>query len=239
MMIKLPFWHPAVDPCVCPLLFSRPNACVWRPGILLNKQPEQAIRENDDNVENDAAATPTEAAVDWEAEPYEDEDPACDMIDDSDDNSDGEGEGLLLEEEPEYAAHLRKEFFEQREQLHSIKLTAEEKKDRFVSQAMALRYMLQIRPPRYAGDDKRNRWHDPHWINQFGRLFEYFVCLYNNKVEREKFQWIKRKQENLRCAVSQDLVDGLERQRRRQNGDFKYLQISFIFNYKNSYSTKS
>jgi hypothetical protein len=229
MMIKLPFWHPAVDPCVCPLLFSRPNACVWRPGIILNKQPEQAIRENGGNVEKDAAAMATTAEdVGWEAQPYVNEDPACDLIDDSDDNSDGEGEQLLLEEEPEFAAHLRSLFHEQRLQDQDITVTAEEKKDRFVSQAMALRYMLQIRPPPYPGNSTRNRWHDPHWINQFGRLFEYFVCLYNNKVEREKFQWIKKKQENLRCAVSQDLVEGLERQRRRRNGELKYLQNSFI-----------
>ena len=211
----LPWWHSAIDQILCPLLFSRGDCWVWKAGIPLNNQPDDAVSNAGDR-EN--AEMEQEDLDEEENHPYANEDPnnICPLLDDQPEN-DGEGEQLLLDQEEEFEAEIRDDHVAERMQQQE-EVTEEEARQHHVSRTQAARYMLQIRtPPRNAGHDRRNPWHDPHWIFPFRRLFEYWCCLYNNRVERDKHQWYKRKQEQLRAEAPPRMVEGLERQRRRQN----------------------
>ena len=193
-MVILPWWHTGVDHAICPLLFSRNNGCVWRPGI-----PLGVPQDDDASQRGDASSVArAEEELDWPNDPYENEDQnEAHPLMDQEDDADGEGEQFLLDNEDDFENAGQSE--------------------RHCSRTQAFRYMMQIRPPpRHPGGINRNHWHDPHWLWWSRRLSEYYSIIYNNRVEREKHQWIKKKQEGLRSGLPQQMVEHLERQAERQ-----------------------
>uniref|UniRef100_A0A183CCM3 ATP-dependent DNA helicase n=1 Tax=Globodera pallida TaxID=36090 RepID=A0A183CCM3_GLOPA len=131
--------------------------------------------------------TINEEDADWQYNPYADE--QDDILAEADDN--GEGEQLLLEAEPQIVHH--------------------------VSRTQAARYMMQIRAPtRKPGSERRNHWRDPHWLWWARRLAEFFVCLLNNRIDRDKFANIKKNRPEQRSILPAHLVRHFEREARKQ-----------------------
>jgi hypothetical protein len=209
----LPWYHSAIDHLLLPILFSRDNSWVWKAGIPLNEQerdePEQIPV---DNVELNMDEMDRE-----ENHPHADEDPNdIDPLLNDDPDNDGEGEGFLLDREDEFQADMQAHIDEESQERHVLQ--EEDDKRQHVTRTKSFRFVTQIRPPpQNAGSHNRNMWHDPHWLFGMRRLFEYYVCLYNNRVEREKHQWIKKTQENLRYELPKKMIEGLEATRKRQN----------------------
>uniref|UniRef100_A0A183BU62 ATP-dependent DNA helicase n=1 Tax=Globodera pallida TaxID=36090 RepID=A0A183BU62_GLOPA len=186
----LPWWDNWIDGAICPLLFPC-GGSVWKPSIPLEKldstiAPTQQQTQQHFEPEQPDTARNAED-VPWQFNPYEGEED--DILAEPDEN--GEGEQLLLEAEPKKVHH--------------------------VSRTQAARYMMQIRPPpRNAGDARRNQWHDPHWLWWARRLAEFFVCLLNNRIDRDKFANIKKNQPEQRSILPSHLVKHFEREARKQ-----------------------
>jgi hypothetical protein len=221
----LPWYHSAIDHLLLPILFSRDDSWVWKAGLPLNEQerdePEQIPV---DNVEMNMEEMDRE-----ENNPHADEDPNViePLLDDEPDN-DGEGEGFLLDREDEFQAEMQATIDVESQERH-VPLQ-DGPKLQHVTRTKSFRFVTQIRPPpQNAGSHNRNMWHDPHWLFGMRRLFEYYVCLYNNRVEREKHQWIKKTQENLRYEVPKNMVAGLEATRKRQNSKSLNYYKLYIF----------
>ena len=211
----LPWFHPAIDHLLLPILFSRDDTWVWKTGLRLKEDPADPEEEDVEDVAFDVEE------IDQEAEnPYADEDPIPNPLLNDEPDNDGEGEQLLLDQEEEYQAECQDNINAETGQ-EDGNPHADEPKPRYITRTHAARYHMQIRPPpQRPGPNNRNMWHDPHWLFGMRRLFEYYVCLYNNRVEREKHQWIKKKQQNLRYEVPPKLVEGLEKHRQRENSMF-------------------
>uniref|UniRef100_A0A183C4Y9 ATP-dependent DNA helicase n=1 Tax=Globodera pallida TaxID=36090 RepID=A0A183C4Y9_GLOPA len=186
----LPWWDNWIDGALCPLLFPR-GGSVWKPSLSLAK-PDSAAplpsQPSDQEVATQhVVPTLAEEDVEWQNNPYADEEE--DILAEADDY--GEGEQLLLDAEPKKVHH--------------------------VSRSQAARYMMQLRaPPRHAGNQLRNAWHDPHWLWWARRLAEFFVCLLNNRIDRDKFANIKKNQLEQRSILPAHLVRHFEREARKQ-----------------------
>uniref|UniRef100_A0A183CC21 ATP-dependent DNA helicase n=1 Tax=Globodera pallida TaxID=36090 RepID=A0A183CC21_GLOPA len=186
----LPWWDNWVDGAICPLLFPR-GGSVWKPSLsLANPDSAAPLAQQPSGQEVDeqrVVPTINQEDVDWQYNPYAEEED--DILAEADDN--GEGEQLLLEAEP--------------------------KKPHHVSRSQAARYMMQLRaPPRHAGPQQRNHWHDPHWLWWARRLAEFFVCLLNNRIDRDKFANIKKNQPEQRSILPAHLVRHFEREAQKQ-----------------------
>uniref|UniRef100_A0A183C0L1 ATP-dependent DNA helicase n=1 Tax=Globodera pallida TaxID=36090 RepID=A0A183C0L1_GLOPA len=186
----LPWWDNWVDGAICPLLFPR-GGSVWKPSLPLANPDSAAplpIHPSGHEVEEQRVmSTINEEDADWQYNPYADE--QDDILAEADDN--GEGEQLLLEAEPQIVHH--------------------------VSRTQAARYMMQIRAPtRKPGSERRNHWRDPHWLWWARRLAEFFVCLLNNRIDRDKFANIKKNRPEQRSILPAHLVRHFEREARKQ-----------------------
>uniref|UniRef100_A0A183BU63 ATP-dependent DNA helicase n=1 Tax=Globodera pallida TaxID=36090 RepID=A0A183BU63_GLOPA len=177
----LPWWDNWVDGAICPLLFPR-GGSVWKPSLPLappgSAAPLPQQPSGQEGEEPLVMPTINEEDADWQYNPYAEEDE--DILEEPDDN--GEGEQLLLEAEP--------------------------KKPHHISRSQAARYMMQLRaPPRNAGHQQRNHWRDPHWLWWARRLAEFFVCLLNNRIDRDKFANIKKNQPEQRSILPAHLAE--------------------------------
>uniref|UniRef100_A0A914H8H6 ATP-dependent DNA helicase n=1 Tax=Globodera rostochiensis TaxID=31243 RepID=A0A914H8H6_GLORO len=183
----LPWWDNWIDGAICPLLFPC-GGSVWKPSIPLEKLDSTLTHmQQQTQQQPEQQQAIGEEDVAWLSNPYEGEEE--DILAEPDDN--GEGEQLLLEAEPKKVHH--------------------------VSRSQAARYMMQIRaPPRNAGAARRNQWHDPHWLWWARRLAEFFVCLLNNRIDRDKFANIKKNQPEQRSILPTHLVKHFEREARKQ-----------------------
>uniref|UniRef100_A0A183C069 ATP-dependent DNA helicase n=1 Tax=Globodera pallida TaxID=36090 RepID=A0A183C069_GLOPA len=186
----LPWWDNWIDGALCPLLFPC-GGSVWKPSLPLAKPdsapPLPQQQSQQEFEELHVVPTLNEEDVEWQHNPYVDEEE--DILAEPDDN--GEGEQLLLDAEPKKAHHI--------------------------SRSQAARYMMQLRaPPRHAGPQQRNHWHDPHWLWWARRLAEFFVCLLNNRIDRDKFANIKKNQPEQRSMLPAHLVRHFEREAQKQ-----------------------
>uniref|UniRef100_A0A914H992 Helitron helicase-like domain-containing protein n=1 Tax=Globodera rostochiensis TaxID=31243 RepID=A0A914H992_GLORO len=186
----LPWWDNWIDGAICPLLFPS-GGSVWKPSLPLAKlDSAETLHQQHSEQESEqqvASVIPSEEDADWQYNPYAEEED--DILAEADDN--GEGEQLLLEAEPKKVHH--------------------------VSRSQAARYMMQLRaPPRNAGNEQRNHWHDPHWLWWARRLAEFFVCLLNNRIDRDKFANIKKNQPEQRSILPAHLVRHFEREAQKQ-----------------------
>uniref|UniRef100_A0A183BU64 ATP-dependent DNA helicase n=1 Tax=Globodera pallida TaxID=36090 RepID=A0A183BU64_GLOPA len=186
----LPWWDNWIDGALCPLLFPC-GGSVWKPSLPLAKPdlaaPLPQQQSHEEFEEQHVVPTLNEEDVAWQHNPYVDEEE--DILAEADDN--GEGEQLLLDAEPKKAHHI--------------------------SRSQAARYMMQLRaPPRHAGPQQRNHWHDPHWLWWARRLAEFFVCLLNNRIDRDKFANIKKNQPEQRSMLPAHLVRHFEREAQKQ-----------------------
>uniref|UniRef100_A0A183C837 Helitron_like_N domain-containing protein n=1 Tax=Globodera pallida TaxID=36090 RepID=A0A183C837_GLOPA len=186
----LPWWDNWIDGAICPLLFPC-GGSVWKPSIPLEKLDSSAPlpqHQSQQHVDQQPSiVNMPEEDADWQTNPYADEEE--DILAEPDD--DGEGEQLLLEAEPKKLHH--------------------------VSRSQAARYMMQLRaPPRNAGRQLRNHWRDPHWLWWAQRLAEFFVCLLNNRIDRDKFANIKRYRPEQRSILPTHLVRHFEQEARKQ-----------------------
>uniref|UniRef100_A0A183CMG6 ATP-dependent DNA helicase n=1 Tax=Globodera pallida TaxID=36090 RepID=A0A183CMG6_GLOPA len=186
----LPWWDNWIDGALCPLLFPC-GGSVWKPSLALTTPasdvPQPQQQSSQEFEEQHVVPVLPEEDIEWQNNPYADE--GDDILVEADDN--GEGEQLLLEAEPKKVHH--------------------------VSRSQAARYMMQLRaPPRNAGPQQRNYWHDPHWLWWARRLAEFFVCLLNNRIDRDKFANIKRNQPEQRSILPAHLVRHFEREARNQ-----------------------
>uniref|UniRef100_A0A183C0L0 ATP-dependent DNA helicase n=1 Tax=Globodera pallida TaxID=36090 RepID=A0A183C0L0_GLOPA len=186
----LPWWDNWIDGALCPLLFPC-GGSVWKPALPLAK-PDSAAPLPQQQLRQEfeelhGVPTLNEEDVAWQYNPYVEEEE--DILAEADDN--GEGEQLLLDAEPKKAHHI--------------------------SRSQAARYMMQLRaPPRHAGPQQRNHWHDPHWLWWARRLAEFFVCLLNNRIDRDKFANIKKNQPEQRSMLPAHLVRHFEREAQKQ-----------------------
>uniref|UniRef100_A0A183C4Z0 ATP-dependent DNA helicase n=1 Tax=Globodera pallida TaxID=36090 RepID=A0A183C4Z0_GLOPA len=186
----LPWWDNWIDGALCPLLFPC-GGSVWKPSLPLAKpdSPTPLLQQllNQEEEQRASIVPPSEEDADWQYNPYADEED--DILAEADDA--GEGEQLLLEAEPQIVHH--------------------------VSRTQAARYMMQIRaPPRNVGAVRRNHWRDPHWLWWARRLAEFFVCLLNNRIDRDKFANIKKNRPEQRSVLPAHLVRHFEREARKQ-----------------------
>lgn len=189
------WWDQHVDHAVVPLLFPR-EMDIWIPGLELGSpdQPDPFYQNNinDQNVEDAVLDDSSEIAEEdrWDFNPYADEevDPMLGL----DEDDYGEGEQFDVDGGTD---------------------------KRHVSRSQAARYMMQIRaPPRQPGNVRRNPWHDPHWLWWARRLAEYYCCLLINKIEREKFAEIKKRQKSMRSDFPEAMVQELQRRADQMRG---------------------
>uniref|UniRef100_A0A914HAT8 ATP-dependent DNA helicase n=1 Tax=Globodera rostochiensis TaxID=31243 RepID=A0A914HAT8_GLORO len=186
----LPWWDNWIDGALCPLLFPC-GGSVWKPSLPLATPDSAAAlslqQVRQDHEDQHVVPVLAEEDVEWQNNPYANEEE--DILAEADE--DGEGEQLLLEAEPKKVHH--------------------------VSRSQAARYMMQLRaPPRHAGPQQRNHWHDPHWLWWARRLAEFFVCLLSNRIDRDKFANIKKNQPEQRSILPAHLVRHFEREAQKQ-----------------------
>lgn len=189
------WWDTRVDSVICPLLFPRME-CIWNPNVPIGRHDERDPFHEECPLPAEQQQPPSEtSSIAGDYNPFPEEDEAS-FVEDEDD--DGEGEQLLLDEEP---------------------------KERHVTRSQAARYHMQIRaPPRHPGPPSRNPWHDPHWLWWGRRLAEYFTCLINNRIDRQKYANINKYLGDLRYVIPRYLVEAFEREVQAQQGDI----IAFV-----------
>ena len=79
-----------------------------------------------------------------------------------------------------------------------------------VSRAQWFRYMIHQRPK--LGSQTKANWRDSHWLWNWRKLAQLYTVSYCNRMEAQKVQFQKKRQERIRYVRPQALVDWLEKQ---------------------------
>jgi hypothetical protein len=80
---------------------------------------------------------------------------------------------------------------------------------KFVTRAQWFRYMAYHH-------DKHSNWTDYHWLWEYGQLAQLYAITFNNRMEGQKVQYLKRLQGKKRLVQRKALLDWLEKLRENE-----------------------